>query len=83
MFIDKLPTKINNIDIILFSPEKIIQDKFSFPNISQYHFSFEINSINIIIDKIQIIFENNNIFIDLEKKFNETILNNIFDILFN
>ena len=67
--------------MILFASDKIIQNKLSFPNLSKYHLSFKINSTIIDINNINIIFENNNIFIEIKKKFDEKIFNDICDIL--
>jgi hypothetical protein len=80
MFIDKLSYK--NIDIFLFNSEKIQQNILSFPNLQQYHYSIKINAIHIIIDNITIIFENNNIFIEIKKELNKNIFELIFNILF-
>jgi hypothetical protein len=79
IFIDKIT--IQNKSMILFASDKIIQNKLSFPNLSKYHLSFKINSTIIDINNINIIFENNNIFIEIKKKFDEKIFNDICDII--
>lgn len=79
-FIDKLTYK--NIDIFLFNSEKIQQNILSFPNLQQYHYSTKINATHIIVDNIKIIFENNNILIEIKKDFNENTFKLIYNTIF-
>ncbi len=73
--------KINNIQFIINSYDIYTQDLESFPNLHKYHYDTNIEKIEFIFDNIKLVIENNNIFIDLKKKFDVKELNKILDLL--
>jgi hypothetical protein len=80
-FIDKISDK--NIDIFILNSDKIEQHRLSFPNLYQYHHSTKINATYIDIENIKIIFENDNMFIEINKDNKRELNYHIFELIFD
>lgn len=75
--------KLNNIDFIINSFEVYIQDLQSFPNLHKYHYEKNIERIEYIFTNIKLVFENNNIFIDLKKNYDVNDLHKVLTLFTN
>jgi len=71
----------NNIDFIINLFDLYTQDLGSFPNLHKYHNVSDIERTEYIFDNIKLVFENNNIFIDIKKNYNTDELKKILDII--
>jgi len=72
---------LNNIDFIINFFDLYTQDLETFPNLHKYHNVSDIERTEYIFDNIKLVFENNNIFIDLKKKYNNDELKKILNII--
>lgn len=75
--------KLNNIDFIINSFEVNIQDLKSFPNLHKYHYEKNIERIEYIFDNIKLVFENDNIFIDLKKNYDVNDFHKVLTLFTN
>ena len=75
--------KLNNIDFIINSFEVYIQDLKSFPNLHKYHYEKNIERIEYIFDNIKLVFENDNIFIDLKKNYDVNDFHKVLTLFTN
>jgi len=73
--------KVNNIDFIINSFELYTQDLKSFPDLHTYHNVTNIEKIEYIFNNIKLIFENDNIFIDLKKNYDINELTEIINLV--
>lgn len=73
----------NSITSYIIKYNKIKQDKLSFPNLHVYHFTKIINQHIIQLDKMKIIIEDNKyIYIEINKNYDNNILDNILDNIY-
>lgn len=72
----------NKYNLYILQDEKIIQDKLSFPNLNEYHFTQNLIQNIYSIKNMEIIIENDKIiFIKLQKNYDEKLLKDILELL--